>query len=90
MPKDRTLALEIDGELRSIILTEEEWLSVTRGDFVQKEAEGSDGEESFVYVYRFNPPHYKANSIVVEYDDGGVCFVGTLTDAHVYSLSDLN
>lgn len=90
MPKNRTLAIEIDNEFKAISLEDGEWLAINRGDTIEKEVESEDEQGVFTYVYRFNPPNYKASSLVVEYSDGGVCFVGTLADAHVYSIADLN
>lgn len=90
MSKTRTISVEIEQELHSVTLTGEEWSRVAAGEFVQKAVEDEDAAGPVTYVYNFNPVNYKSNSLVVEYGDGGVAFVGTLAEAHVYSIADLN
>lgn len=90
MSGNRTLAIEIEGKMQAITLSEGEWLSIKNGDNIEKQLPVEEDGETFNYVFKFNPPNYKASSLIIEYDDGGVCFVGTLADAHIYSFMDLN
>lgn len=90
MSKTKTVSVEIDNELHAVTLTAEEWQAVGRGEQVHKEVEEMDAGEVITYIYSFNPKNYKADSLVVEYSDGGVAFVGTLAEAHIYSVADLN
>lgn len=90
MNKNRTLAVEIDKVVETLILSENDWQVINQGGSLQKEIKHESDEDAYSLIFRFNPENYKSGSLVIEYDDGGVCFVGTMADVDVYSLMDLN
>jgi hypothetical protein len=80
--KDKvTLSIEVGYELRTVELTAGEWSKVQLGEELHKTVQDFYEGSEFNYEFHFNSQMEPDSSLVVTYDDGGVGFVGDISDA---------
>ena len=68
-------------ELRTIILSANEWKNVKSGKELTKSVGDYYEGETFTYDFRFNGDMYDDASLVVAYYDGGVGFIGKIKNS---------
>lgn len=68
-------------ELRTIILSANEWKNVKSGKELTKSIDDYYEGETFTYDFRFNGDMYDDASLVVAYYDGGVGFIGKIKNS---------
>jgi hypothetical protein len=74
---------DVGYENHSVQLTLGEWKRVNAGAFLERSVKDYYEGEKFIYVFSFNSPRHVNDSLVVEYDDGGEGFLGSIDDATV-------
>lgn len=89
MTKNVSISVEIGYELRSVTLTQSEWLAVKVGEALSREVEEPYEEKVFVYKFSFNGGEQPNVNLYVTYReegedwDGGVGFIGKIEDAYI-------
>ena len=77
------VTVDVGYENHSVKLTLGEWKRVNAGVFLERSVKDRYEGEMFTYVFSFNSPRHVNHSLVVEYDEGGEGFLGSIDDAAV-------
>ena len=75
------IPITVGYELRTIILSANEWKNVKSGKELTKSIDDYYEGETFTYDFRFNGDMYDDASLVVAYYDGGVGFIGKIKNS---------
>ena len=75
------IPVTVGYELRTIILSANEWKNVKSGKELTKSVDDYYEGETFTYDFRFNGDMYDDASLVVAYYDGGVGFIGKIKNS---------
>ena len=75
------IPITVGYELRTIILSANEWKNVKSGKELTKSIDDYYEGETFTYDFRFNGDMYDDASLVVTYYDGGVGFIGKIKNS---------
>ena len=85
MTKSVHVSVTVGYELRTIILSANEWKNVKSGKELTKSVDDYYEGETFTYDFRFNGDMYDDASLVVTYDDGGVGLIGKIKNSQQFS-----
>ena len=77
------IGITIGYELRTLVLTEKQWIEIKNGKEFKKTVKDYYEGEEFNYQFHFNNPEDKKNNFIVTYDDGGEGYIGNIDDVYV-------